>query len=102
MFNVGQLRRSKYKKQAEVSGIKGDQSSNFFDSNNKAAQREREHMASECLETLISWLKAGGNVGIHGLSSVSGAVDAAAELRVDRRDQQHPGAASSARRPHQA
>lgn len=23
-------------------------------------------MASECLEELIAWLKAGGNVGIHG------------------------------------
>jgi hypothetical protein len=23
-------------------------------------------MASECLEDLIRWLKAGGNVGIHG------------------------------------
>ncbi|KAK4704701.1 hypothetical protein P7C70_g1510, partial [Phenoliferia sp. Uapishka_3] len=65
VFNVGQLRRKKYKTQAENTGIKGDQSSNFFDSNNKSAQREREHMASECLEELISWLKAGGNVGIH-------------------------------------
>jgi len=51
---------------AEESGLKGDQSSNFFDTNNKDASREREHMASECLENLISWLKAGGNVGIHG------------------------------------
>jgi len=54
---------------AEESGLKGDQSSNFFDTNNKDASREREHMASECLENLISWLKAGGNVGIHGASS---------------------------------
>ncbi|KAM0756356.1 fructose-2,6-bisphosphatase [Meredithblackwellia eburnea MCA 4105] len=65
VFNVGQLRRSTYKKKAEQSGVKGDQSANFFDHNNKAAQREREHMASECLESLIAWLKAGGNVGIH-------------------------------------
>lgn len=66
VFNVGQLRRSTYKKQAEVSGVKGDQSANFFDSNNKTAQQERERMASQSLEELISWLKAGGNVGIHG------------------------------------
>lgn len=26
-------------------------------------------MASDCLEDLIGWLKAGGNVGIHGQSS---------------------------------
>ncbi len=63
---MGQLRRAKYAKMAEESGLKGDQSSNFFDTNNKDASREREHMASECLENLISWLKAGGNVGIHG------------------------------------
>lgn len=49
-----------------MSGKKADQSSNFFDSKNKEAAREREHMAAECLEQLISWLKAGGNVGIHG------------------------------------
>lgn len=73
VFNVGQLRRSKYKKQAEVSGEKADQSANFFDANNKSAAREREHMASECLEQLISWLKAGGNVGIHGAFHSMGA-----------------------------
>lgn len=66
MFNVGQLRRAKYAKMAAESGKKGDQSSNFFSETNKDARREREHMASECLENLISWLKAGGNVGIHG------------------------------------
>ena len=82
---MGQLRRSKYKKQAEVSGIKGDQSANFFDSNNKAAQREREHMASECLETLISWLKAGGNVGIHGKSSLLSGAKSRAGLKRGRR-----------------
>lgn len=54
-----------------MSGTKADQSANFFDSKNRSAQREREHMASECLEELISWLKAGGNVGIHGTPSAS-------------------------------
>lgn len=66
MFNVGQLRRSTYKKQAETSGTKADQSATYFDSTNKNAQDDREKLASECLENLIGWLKAGGNVGIHG------------------------------------
>lgn len=61
-----------YKKRAESSGVKEDQSANFFDSNNEKAQRERENMASDCLESLIDWLKAGGNVGIHGSCSLVG------------------------------
>jgi len=51
---------------AEESGHKADQSSNFFDTKNAEASKAREAMASECLEDLIRWLKAGGNVGIHG------------------------------------
>lgn len=84
VFNVGQLRRSKYKQHAEVSGRKKDQSSNFFDSNNREAKREREHMASECLETLISWLKAGGNVGIHDATNSTRARRQALVDRVKR------------------
>lgn len=67
---MGQLRRKKYKNQAEDSGTKQDQSATYFDATNKDAQHDREKLASECLETLISWLKAGGNVGIHGQSSL--------------------------------
>lgn len=51
---------------AEESGRKEDQSANFFDNNNAEAAKARERMASDCLEDLIKWLKAGGNVGIHG------------------------------------
>ncbi|GAA5916824.1 hypothetical protein JCM6882_006363 [Rhodosporidiobolus microsporus] len=65
VFNVGQYRRQIYRKMAEESGHKADQSSNFFDANNAEASKARERMATECLEDLIKWLKAGGNVGIH-------------------------------------
>lgn len=74
VFNVGQLRRSKYSKEAEVSGERPDQSSTYFDSTNKQAQRDREKLASQCLENLISWLKEGGNVGIHGSDFSSGSL----------------------------
>lgn len=102
VFNVGQLRRSKYKQHAEVSGRKKDQSSNFFDSNNREAKREREHMASECLETLISWLKAGGNVGIHGPSHPHPFSIFTHTARIHRRDQQYTSTSTSPRRPRQA
>lgn len=36
------------------------------DPHNKNANESREQMAAECLEGLITWLKEGGNVGIHG------------------------------------
>ncbi|GAA5904611.1 hypothetical protein JCM8208_004829 [Rhodotorula glutinis] len=65
VFNVGQYRRQIYRRMAEESGHKADQSSNFFDTKNEEASKAREAMASECLEDLIRWLKAGGNVGIH-------------------------------------
>ncbi|GJN88679.1 hypothetical protein Rhopal_001645-T1 [Rhodotorula paludigena] len=65
VFNVGQYRRQKYREMAEQSGHKADQSSNFFDAKNAEASKAREAMATECLEDLIKWLKAGGNVGIH-------------------------------------
>ncbi|GAA6029403.1 hypothetical protein JCM8097_003661 [Rhodosporidiobolus ruineniae] len=65
VFNVGQYRRQIYRKMAEESGHKADQSSNFFDASNAEASKARERMASECLEDLIKWLKEGGNVGIH-------------------------------------
>lgn len=68
VFNVGQYRRQKYREMAEQSGHKADQSSNFFDAKNAEASKAREAMATECLEDLIKWLKAGGNVGIHGTS----------------------------------
>lgn len=68
MFNVGQYRREKYRERAKLSGKKEDQSAHFFDSKNTTAHEAREGMAADCLESLIHWLKHGGNVGIHGAS----------------------------------
>ncbi|KAG0152180.1 hypothetical protein CROQUDRAFT_650257 [Cronartium quercuum f. sp. fusiforme G11] len=65
VFNVGQYRRERYKERAKKLGKKEDQSANFFDPHNQNASESREQMASECLESLITWLKEGGNVGIH-------------------------------------
>ncbi|MBW0475242.1 hypothetical protein O181_014957 [Austropuccinia psidii MF-1] len=65
VFNVGQYRREKYKQRAKELGLKEDQSASFFDPNNTSASEVREQLAAECLEKLIAWLKAGGNVGIH-------------------------------------
>jgi len=65
VFNVGQMRRAKYKKLLEETGKKADQSANFFDCSNDDAKAVREALAAECLENLIDWLKEGGNVGIH-------------------------------------
>lgn len=46
--------------------MKEDHNANYFDHNNSNAMKARESFAEESLESLISWLKAGGNVGIHG------------------------------------
>jgi len=65
VFNAGQLRRSKSKHQAELYGTKEDHSASFFDTSNPDGAKKRELLATECMEQLISWLKQGGNVGIH-------------------------------------
>ncbi|KAK4053739.1 Fructose-2,6-bisphosphatase [Microbotryomycetes sp. JL201] len=84
VFNVGQLRRAKYKKKAEQTGHKEDQSANFFDANNKEAAKEREAMAAECLENLIAWLRAGGNIGIHDATNTTRARRQALVDRIKR------------------
>lgn len=71
VFNVGQHRREKYKKMAQESGWKEDQSANFFDPQNHSAREVREQFAADCLESLIAWLKAGGNVGIHDATNTT-------------------------------
>jgi hypothetical protein len=43
-----------------------DHSHQYFSSSNPEATALREQLASESLESLITWLKDGGNVGIHG------------------------------------
>ncbi|EFP94136.2 fructose-2,6-bisphosphatase [Puccinia graminis f. sp. tritici CRL 75-36-700-3] len=71
VFNVGQHRREKFKKMAQELGLKEDQSANFFDPNNASARQTREQLAADCLESLIAWLKAGGNVGIHDATNTT-------------------------------
>lgn len=46
-------------------GKKEVHSANFFSSQNDDAARQREILAEESLEMLISWLHEGGNVAIH-------------------------------------
>ena len=66
MTQYRQLRRSKSKHQAELYGTKEDHSASFFDTSNPEGAKKREMLATECMEQLITWLKKGGNVGIHG------------------------------------
>jgi 6-phosphofructo-2-kinase / fructose-2,6-biphosphatase 2 len=50
-------------------GIKEDHSASYFSHSNEEATKIREQLAHDSLEMLIDWLKEGGNVGIHGISS---------------------------------
>eukprot|EP00833_Pecoramyces_ruminatium_P000164 jgi/Orpsp1_1/1174196/evm.model.c7180000049216.1 len=65
IFNVGNKRRVAHLnyEQTKVPGTKHD--ANFFDPSNAEYSSERDLLALETLEELISWLKRGGNVGIH-------------------------------------
>ncbi|KAB5596451.1 6-phosphofructo-2-kinase [Ceratobasidium theobromae] len=65
VFNVGQLRRSKARAKKEKSGIVEDHTASYFSHSDDKASQLREALAEECLESLISWLKKGGNVAIH-------------------------------------
>ncbi|QRW00703.1 6-phosphofructo-2-kinase/fructose-2,6-bisphosphatase [Ceratobasidium sp. AG-Ba] len=65
VFNVGQLRRSKARAKKEKSGIAEDHTASYFSHSDSKASQLREALAEECLESLISWLKKGGNVAIH-------------------------------------
>lgn len=65
VFNVGQLRRAKARETLRQTGVKANHTASFFDNNNAQAAKDREGLAEECLENLITWLKEGGNVGIH-------------------------------------
>jgi 6-phosphofructo-2-kinase/fructose-2,6-biphosphatase 2 len=51
-------------------GVQEDHSASYFSHSNEDATRLREQLASDSLEMLISWLKDGGNVGIHGIACV--------------------------------
>ena len=61
------MARSKLKE----SGVTEDHTAAFFDPKNPDAYKLRSQMAAECLEQLISWLKKGGNVGIHDATNTT-------------------------------
>ncbi|WVR07686.1 hypothetical protein IAU60_004728 [Kwoniella sp. DSM 27419] len=64
VFNVGQLRRSKARSALQEGKGKVDHSATYFSHSNAEATKLREQLAEESLESLISWLKKEGNVGI--------------------------------------
>ncbi|KAK4685858.1 hypothetical protein P7C73_g4283, partial [Tremellales sp. Uapishka_1] len=66
VFNVGQLRRSKARSSLQQGEKKQDHSAQYFSHANAEASASREQLAVESLDSLIAWLKQGGNVGIHG------------------------------------
>ncbi|KAG9016607.1 Fructose-2,6-bisphosphatase [Tulasnella sp. 427] len=84
VFNVGQLRRKKALEREQKQGVKEDHNANYFDHNNANAMKARESFAEESLESLISWLKAGGNVGIHDATNSNRARRAKIAARVSR------------------
>lgn len=49
------------------SGITEDHTASYFSHSDDKASQLREALAEECLESLIAWLKKGGNVAIHGM-----------------------------------
>ncbi|CAG7845925.1 Fructose-2,6-bisphosphatase [Serendipita indica DSM 11827] len=84
VFNVGNLRRSKAKSRASRTGKKEVHSANFFSNENDEATKERETLAEESLEMLISWLYQGGNVAIHDATNSTKSRRAKIEARVSR------------------
>ncbi|OCH95219.1 bifunctional 6-phosphofructo-2-kinase/fructose-2,6-bisphosphate 2-phosphatase [Obba rivulosa] len=65
VFNVGQLRRSRARQKAQLTGQREDHTASYFSHDNEEATRLREKLAEDSLDMLIQWLKEGGNVGIH-------------------------------------
>lgn len=84
VFNVGQLRRSKAKSRAVKTGKKEVHSASFFSNQNDEATRQREILAEESLEMLISWLHEGGNVAVHDATNSTKARREKIEKRVAR------------------
>ncbi|KAF7375210.1 6PF2K domain-containing protein [Mycena sanguinolenta] len=82
VFNVGQLRRTRAKQKAQQSGIKEDHSADFFSHSNAEGTRDRDRLAEDSLEMLITWLKVGGNVGIHDATNSTRSRRAKIEARV--------------------
>lgn len=85
VFNVGQLRRRKARDSAQAGGEPEDHSHNYFSHTNPQGTALREKLASESLESLITWLKKdGGNVGIHDATNSTQARRAKIQERIDR------------------
>lgn len=71
VFNVGQLRRAVARAKLRTDGLVEDHTASFFDPNNPKAYQQRSALANECLEQLISFLKKGGNVGLHDATNTT-------------------------------
>ncbi|KAG7553572.1 hypothetical protein FFLO_03004 [Filobasidium floriforme] len=84
VFNVGQLRRRKARDQVQAGEGPQDHSHTYFSSTNAEATALREQLATESLESLITWLKQGGNVGIHDATNSTRARRAKIQERIDR------------------
>lgn len=82
VFNVGQLRRTRARQQAQQAGIRENHTAEFFSHNNEEATRRRDQLAEDSLEMLIQWLKDGGNVGIHDATNSTRSRRAKIEARV--------------------
>ncbi|KZT26487.1 bifunctional 6-phosphofructo-2-kinase/fructose-2,6-bisphosphate 2-phosphatase [Neolentinus lepideus HHB14362 ss-1] len=82
VFNVGQLRRTRARQQAQQAGIRENHTAEFFSHNNEEATRRRDQLAEDSLEMLIQWLKDGGNVGIHDATNSTKSRRAKIEARV--------------------
>ncbi|TFK54823.1 bifunctional 6-phosphofructo-2-kinase/fructose-2,6-bisphosphate 2-phosphatase [Heliocybe sulcata] len=82
VFNVGQLRRTRARQQAETAGVRENHNAEFFSHNNEEATRRRDQLAEDSLEMLIQWLKHGGNVGIHDATNSTQSRRAKIEARV--------------------
>lgn len=81
VFNVGQLRRRKARSE-HPEGV--DHSASYFDHSDPDAKRVREALAAESLESLLTWLKREGNVGILDATNTTKERRAIIEKRVNQ------------------
>ncbi|RKP07080.1 6-phosphofructo-2-kinase-domain-containing protein, partial [Thamnocephalis sphaerospora] len=65
IFNVGNKRRNVIVEKAAAGQPTQEHDSHFFDPTNEDAKQLRDQLAMDCLEELLTWLKAGGKIGIH-------------------------------------
>lgn len=71
VFNVGQLRRAVAHQRDTETGQRKIQTAAFFDSNDAEYRQQRDELAARCLDELVRWLRAGGNVGIHDATNTT-------------------------------